>query len=395
MGRSTYRRNNYNAKLETFVKNYAQSAGRFTSNILANNAGLPWGTGSRFFDLVTRPPKSTLKPKYSPTYFRWNSHYYDPNYRYIQNFKRYNKRMPYRNRRRRRSRYPQRYRRGRRQYRRFNTRRRRFYKRFDRPGRLKGIGGPQCIPRTAVCRLTRKFAFHYAITSGTDVEAVIAGIVSHDLSTGTFGWNLLGSGVNPTPPMTTPYMISTLMDIFTQARCYKMDMRLNFLRDSHPGSTAIYDAPYALGIYAIDSEDTRPSSATTLHDMMLVPGYRFKVMHTTGHTTATILEWIPSGGENRPARLKTSAFTWKQIKGISNAKDYFNDEVHANTITGSLGSRSFVAPVADGTVQIRLQFNRLGDANDFSSALLKGSIYGSVTQHILFTKVDPLMKFTD
>ncbi len=343
---------------------------------------------------TTRPYRKYGNSRYR----RWNSRSHC-----------YPRRMPYRRGFKRRYGRRTRYRRSRGNYgrrRRYNKSRARRYSRIGRMnGRLRGLQGPNCVPSTCYCKLKTKFAGDI-IPVTTANPNVILTLASHNMAerlatdasvngiftTGTAGMLNVGD-------FTTPAIFPVLQDMFQFVRCVRVsvDVKIMFIPTATNNNDTRFGVFAKLGAHEVNIVSAFPATTDQFSHALL-------------SRTATIKN-IPfpwgAGGNDSPGH-RGSAFTrirksWSPINlvpDISNSRDYFNDEKHANEITGAIGSRTINDIPNGDDVRCTLQlfdseFGTLQvQATDVPN-FMKILIWGTITHHTSWSRPNPTFNFTD
>ncbi len=290
--------------------------------------------------------------------------------------------------------------------RRYNKSRARRYSAIGRRnGRLRGLQGPNCVPSTCYCKLKTKFA-SLVIPQTSSSNSFLLKIGSHDMSKklARVSINDLfqdASGMVRDTEFSTPAIFPVLLDMFSQVRCMKVsiDIKVMFI----PAATNNTDTRYGnygrLVAYDAAVGGILPSISDFFFQALLSTNSRIKHCPFT-HGSAG-LDSIPSGFKQSPyTSFKRSYSPIKTILDISNAKDYFNDEKHANTISGLIGSR-VVAAIGNGdSMDMMLQFFDTNFKNFQAQAQGTGSfvqilMWGTITHHTYWSRPNPAFNFDD
>ncbi len=273
---------------------------------------------------------------------------------------------------------------------RYNKARSRFYKRRNyQRGMLRGLTGPNCVPKRLFCRLQRKVFFHYDSDPTDSLANFIEVLASTDLSFGT-------SGIDATIATSTtlPAIFPVLTDFFDQVRTYKLSWNLKWFPSIQNSATFADSHGYAMRMVPYDDDASipgKPANADTLHDAMLNRA-ALKILprwYGDANNPAITLNSVP-----RTLRFKGSFNTATRVASVSNSRDYFNDEAHANLITGSIGSRVIAAPTTATEGRIALQVWPMSSSWT-ANELWSGTLVGTITQHTFWSKSNPEFEFDD
>ncbi len=374
-------------------KSAAAAAMAFAPQIagnLAYESGLRFPTSRAIAGRIIRPFMRDKIRRYTTRPYR---KYRNSRRRYSRNFSHFQNSMPYRRGYKRR--YGGRRRRrtfgGRRRMRgRYNKARTRFYKRRNyQRGMLRGLQGPNCVPQRTFCRLQHKVYRHIERDPTDSIRADLIPLVSSDLSIGTNGI-LSFIGTDGTQPAIFP----VLLDFFDQVRCYKVTWNLRFIPASSPTGTSDQHG-YVHRMVPFDPNSAATSGPQTtdfIRDAMIgrpavhfIPRWYANVL-----APVTSMIQIP-----RTIRFKGSMTTFKAVDTISNAKDYFNNEEHANLITGAVGSRTIATPSTPTDATMSWQVWNADDQVWSSGEVWSGTLMGTITHHTFWTKANPEFRFDD
>ncbi len=373
---------------------------------LAYESGFRYPTAKSVATRVVRPFMRDKIRKYTTR--PWRKYGNSRTYRRNSRSHCYPRRMPYRRGFKRRYGRRTRYRRSRGNYgrrRRYNKSRARRYSAIGRRnGRLRGLQGPNCVPSTCYCKLKTKFAG--AIVPVTTVAPnFVLSIMSHDManrfSTGGTNpiFNTGSTGMLTTGEFTTPAIFPVLQDMFQFVRCAKIsvDIKIMFIPTGTNNADTRHGVFGKLGAHEANITDALPK---------LTDEFSHALLSRTASIKNIPFAWgftgVSSSGHKGSAFVRFRR-TWSPITlvpDISNASDYYNDEKHANPITGVIGSRTIGAIPNGDDVLATMQFfdsefgsfqaQAAGTAN-----FVKMLIWGTVTHHTFWSRPNPTFNFTD
>ncbi len=266
----------------------------------------------------------------------------------------------------------------------------RHYKRKARyRSKLRGLVGPQCVPKTAFCRLRRK------INSGWNTGDMSTALWFHKQICGTnFETGTDGIRTGTTFPIrastfTMPFMYETLLNMFNQMRIVGVVINLK-IRRLIPSSGTPYNDAIFMALVKHPKAQLSTVMATQMDkkvEMQLNPRNVIRIMPRIGATTTSIPE---------PTR-KFKTFVPPFLYGATTKREFYQEKGFAHLITGDLGSRVVADPTEeDGKTDVDFFLTKFEDTESvWASETAAFRVMGTITYNTYWTEPNTRLNVED
>lgn len=209
--------------------------------------------------------------------------------------------------------------------------------------RLRGLVGPQCLPKTAFCAIKYKVCGTYLPTSTAsayETNKVYECYLSAGAGTRPHPWDTVGTPMITAAQSTSSRILDFLGDLFDRYRIKWVKHNLKIRRIA---PTKANQMPLIFSIgpgdYDENSGAIAPPAPTTGQQMLMDNQQDSKVFDNIFHNGT---DDLPSGQFPQAKRFKA----FKKIPNLMGIppKEYWTEDEYAGTISGDPGSRIWTEP---------------------------------------------------